>query len=117
MSDQSGTTLDVDQIVEAIAPPSIKIRGKVYVGRVCSLLEMLPHQKKFQALDAKRGKDAVGLDELFDAVRGVCGVVGIPAEAVIGLPTPALKAVIASFFKYAAAGPKSFNPPSTPGND
>lgn len=98
--------------MEAIQPPSVKIRGKVYVGKVCSLFEMLPHQKRFEALE----KQAT-LDELFDAVRGVCGAVGIPAEPVLSLPTPALKAVITSFFEYAATGSKRLNPPSIPGSN
>lgn len=102
MSDLSGSVLDADAIVEATSPPKIVFRGQMYTGRVCSLFELLPFQEQFEKLQAN-SKDAK-LEDLFEIVRGVCEKVGIPFDVVRQMPTKALKATIAYFFAYAAAG-------------
>jgi len=113
LSETSGTVLDADAIIEATSPPTIVFRGQTYVGRVCSLFELLPFQERFEKLQSK--KDAT-LEELFDVVRGVCERVDVPFDVVRQMPTKALKATIAYFFAYAASGGNPKTPP-TPGSN
>jgi hypothetical protein len=113
MSETSGTVLDADAIIEATSPPTIVFLGQTYVGRVCSLFELLPFQERFERLQQK--KDAT-LEELFDIVRGVCEKVDVPFDVVRQMPTKALKATIAYFFAYAASGGDQPKTPPTRGN-
>jgi len=44
---------DGDEVLEALEPPSLKLGGRVYTGRILSLFEFLPFEERLKEASEK----------------------------------------------------------------
>lgn len=107
MADFAAECFDTDAFIAAVAPPSIKVKGKVYTGRLVSWEEMLPLHQKFQNIsavaDANKGSPLAVWTQMEAMVRELCDLVGIPPGPVLSLPPGAMLKACKHFFVYAMA--------------
>jgi hypothetical protein len=109
---------DADAYLETLQPPTIKIGGKEYVGRLLSIEEWLPFEPRLN----KIAKQEADVDEIRDTIRDYCNLVFQPtwkdlfnfrrktvAEQIVALPPRALLKAAADFFESQA---RALNGPS-----
>lgn len=86
---------DADAYVKSLVPPSVKIDGEVYVGKLLGFDEVAKLQERFAALD----EGATELDGVAVLAGDLCRALELPSEKILALPIPAMMAACADFLR------------------
>lgn len=84
-------SLDVDELLDALEPPTLTIRGEVYTGRHPGFVERLQIEGEWEATEWGNAQ----AEKQF--LEKVCEVVGIPVAPLLDLPEAVLSEVVLFF--------------------
>lgn len=93
---------DADAYLATAMPPSLKVGGVVYTGKLISFSQVLEFQKRLREEGAQQ-ENSLG-ERAPDIIKELCSAIDLPAPVLLSLPPGAVLEALQHFFACLLGG-------------